>query len=97
MKAEGNSAKVRQSAAMYASLPQTVARNVPQLIIWTILCCSKQRLILASGQFSANDGTRRMMIDDLKLKAKDLMMYAGFLKYRLPPDVNSTLARIAAE
>lgn len=29
--------------------------------------------------------------------AKDLMMYSGFLKYRLPASVNDTLARIAAE
>jgi hypothetical protein len=37
------------------------------------------------------------MIEDLKRKAKDLTMYAGFLKYRLPPWVNDMLARIAAE
>jgi nuclear pore complex protein Nup93 len=97
MRAAGDSAAVRESAALYSSLPQTVSRNVPQLIIWTIQCCSQQRAILAKGQFTANDGTRRMMIDDLTIKAKDMMMYAGFLRYRLPPSVNDTLARIAAE
>jgi hypothetical protein len=37
------------------------------------------------------------MIEKLKIMAKDLMMYSGFLKYRLPASVNETLARIAAE
>jgi len=37
------------------------------------------------------------MIEKLKVMTKDLMMYAGFLKYRLPASVNDTLARIAAE
>jgi hypothetical protein len=38
-----------------------------------------------------------MIIDRLKDMAKNLMMYSGFLKYRLPASVNDTLARIAAE
>jgi hypothetical protein len=37
------------------------------------------------------------MIEQLKVMAKDVMMYTGFLKYRLPVWVNDTLARIAAE
>jgi hypothetical protein len=38
-----------------------------------------------------------MMAEALKDMAKDVMMYSGFLKYRLPASVNDTLARIAAE
>jgi len=95
--AKGDSSIVRQYASKYSSLPETLSRNVPNLIIWTIRSCSQQRAVLASAQYGSNDGTRREMIDDLKMKARDLMMYVGFLRYRLPASVNDSLARIAAE
>lgn len=96
--AEGNSTLVRQQAARYSGLPQAVARNVPNLIIWTIRSCSAVRSALSSSQFGGvNEGTRRLMSEKMKVIAKDVMMYAGFLKYRLPLLVNETLARIAAE
>lgn len=65
--------------------------------MWTGRSCEEQRCKLANSHYNSNDGTRRHMIEDLKRKAKDLTMYAGFLKYRLPPWVNDMLARIAAE
>lgn len=74
-----------------------IARNVPNLIVWTIRSCSEQRSILSKTQYGGNEGTRQEMIEKLKVMTKDLMMYAGFLKYRLPASVNDTLARIAAE
>jgi hypothetical protein len=37
------------------------------------------------------------MIEQLGLVAKDMVMYSGFLRYRLPASVNDTLAKIAAE
>jgi nuclear pore complex protein Nup93 len=74
-----------------------IARNVPNLIVWTIRSCSEQRSILSKTQYGGNEGTRQQMIEKLKVMTKDLMMYAGFLKYRLPASVNDTLARIAAE
>lgn len=95
--AGGDSTAVRQYAAKYSSLDECIRRLVPNLIIWAIRCCSTQRGQMSNGQYVVNDGTRRMILEDLKAKAKDLMMYSGFLKYRLPVSVNETLARIAAE
>jgi nuclear pore complex protein Nup93 len=97
LEARGDSTIIRQTAAKYSSLPETITRNVPNLIMWTGRSCEKQRMILANAQYGSDEGIRRQMIDDLKRKAKDLTMYAGFLKYRLPPWVNDMLARIAAE
>jgi len=65
--------------------------------MWTGTSCEQQRLKLSNSQYNSNEGTRRQMMEDLKRKAKDLTMYSGFLKYRLPPWVNDMLARIAAE
>jgi nuclear pore complex protein Nup93 len=88
---------IRQYAAKYSALPHVVTRNIPNLVMWTCRSCEEQRQRLAGSNFSSNDGTRRQMMEDLKRKVKDLTMYAGFLKYRFPPWVNDTLARIAAD
>lgn len=97
LEAHGDSNTIRQFANKYSSLPETITRNVPNLIMWTGTSCEQQRLKLSNSQYNSNEGTRRQMMEDLKRKAKDLTMYSGFLKYRLPPWVNDMLARIAAE
>lgn len=97
LEAQGDSNIIRQFAAKYSALPETITRNIPNLIMWTGRSCEEQRSKLAKSHYNSNDGTRRHMIEDLKRKARDLTMYAGFLKYRLPTWVNDMLARIAAE
>lgn len=97
LEAQGDSNTIRQYAGKYSALPETITRNIPNLIMWTGRSCEEQRNKLVNSHYNSNDGTRRHMINDLKRKAKDLTMYAGFLKYRLPPWVNDMLARIAAD
>ena len=82
---------------MFSSFPQPIAQIVPSLILWTVRCCSQQRAVLTSREYGGNEGTRRQMIEQLGLVAKDMVMYSGFLRYRLPASVNDTLAKIAAE
>ena len=43
-----------------------MAVNVPNLLLWTVACCVRQRERLLGGQFSGNEGTRRAMCDALK-------------------------------
>lgn len=84
MGAEGSVSKIRASAAAFDNLDQSLARNVPNLLQWAIVCCGRQRDVLAHGQFGGNEGTRRQMVEQLAQSAKDLMMYAGMLKYKMP-------------
>jgi nuclear pore complex protein Nup93 len=65
------------------------------VLLWAITCCSRHRTTLLSGQFE--DPTRRKLADDLLQKAKDLMVYAGLIRFRLPPRVFETLAREGGE
>ncbi|KAI1343979.1 Nup93/Nic96-domain-containing protein [Xylariaceae sp. FL0016] len=95
--ANGDPAKIRHYAAKFAGLSQTVAINVPNLLMWTITCCLRQRDRLMSGQFSGNEGTRRMMCDELKQISMDLTTYTGQLRYRFPPHLHEALARASAE
>jgi nuclear pore complex protein Nup93 len=55
------------------------------------MCCSRYREHLLQGLYE--DQTRRRLADQLLQKAKDLMVFAGLIKYKLPPRVFETLAR----
>ncbi|KAI1105039.1 Nup93/Nic96-domain-containing protein [Jackrogersella minutella] len=95
--ANGDPAKIRHYAAKFSGLSQTVAINVPNLLMWTISCCIQQRERLMSGQFSGNEGTRRMMCDNLKQISMDLTTYTSQLRYRFPPHLHEALARASAD
>jgi nuclear pore complex protein Nup93 len=74
-----------------------VSINVPNLLMWTIICCVRQRETLTGGQFSGNEGTRRMMVDQLRQMVLDLTTYTSQLRYRFPPHLHEALARASAE
>ena len=74
-----------------------MAINVPHLIMWTIICCTKQRERLMTQQFSGNESTAKMVMDNLKQMSIDLTAYTSQLKYRLPPHIHEALARAAAD
>ncbi|KAI2632012.1 Nup93/Nic96-domain-containing protein [Hypoxylon sp. NC1633] len=97
LEASGNPARIRDYAAKFQGLSQTVAINVPNLLMWTITCCVRQRERLMSGQFSGNEGTRRMMCDSLKQISMDLTTYTSQLRYRFPPHLHEALAKASAD
>jgi nuclear pore complex protein Nup93 len=59
--------------------------------MWTITCCGRHREALLSSQYE--DWTRKKIADDLLQAAKDLMVFAGLIRYKLPPRVFEVLAR----
>lgn len=89
---------IRAYASKFTSLSQPVSVNVPNLLNWTITCCTQQRQQLTTGStFSGNEGTRRLMVDQLKQMVLDLTTYTSQLRYRFPPHLNEALARASAE
>lgn len=95
--AKGDPAIIRAYAAKFPGLSQPVSINVPNLLMWTIIACTRQRESLSTGAFSGNEGTRRLMIDQMKQTVLDLTTYTSQLRYRLPPMLHEALARAAAE
>ncbi|KAK4102599.1 Pentulose kinase [Parathielavia hyrcaniae] len=95
--AGGDPSVIRSYAARFSSLSQPVAINVPNLLMWTIICCTKQRERLMTGQFSGNQSTARQMVDELKQMSVDLTAYTSQLRYRLPPHLHEALARASAD
>lgn len=59
-----------------------MSRNIGPLLLWTITCIGKQREVLQAGGQYENE-TRRQMGEELLRAAKDLMVFAGLVKYRL--------------
>ncbi|KAL5611923.1 hypothetical protein BROUX41_000509 [Berkeleyomyces rouxiae] len=97
LEARGDPSKIRHFATKFAALPQTVAANIPGLITWAVTCCTRQRDMLLHGEFSGNEGTRHMVVEQLRSMTLDLTTYTSQLKYRFPPHLHEALARAAAE
>ncbi|EGX96200.1 nuclear pore protein (Nic96) [Cordyceps militaris CM01] len=95
--AGGDASTIRAYAAKFSAMPQPVSINVPNLLMWTVLCCVRQREQLTNGQFSGNEGTRKLMVDQLKQLTLDLTTYTSQLRYRFPPHLHEALARASAE
>lgn len=91
LSANGNISEIRASANSFSSYPPEIARNIGSVLLWCIGCCSRHREHLLSGQF--DDPMRKRLADQLLQKAKDLMVFAGLIRYKLPPRVFETLAR----
>lgn len=91
LSAKGNLTEIRNSANAFSTYPAEIARNIGNVLLWCIGCCSRHREHLLSGQFE--DPMRKVIADELLQKAKDLMVFAGLIRYKLPPRVFETLAR----
>ncbi|KUI60683.1 Nucleoporin NIC96 [Cytospora mali] len=97
LEARGDPTAIRAYAAKFASLPQSVSANVGNLLMWTVVCCTRQRDRLASGQFSGNEGTSRDLQVQLKQMSLDLTTYTSQLRYRFPSSLLEALARASAD
>ncbi|RYO02514.1 Nucleoporin [Alternaria tenuissima] len=95
LSAGGNVSDIRATANSFNSYPPEISRNIGNVLLWCIGCCSRHRERLLSGQFE--DRMRKVLADQLLQKAKDLMVFAGLIKYKLPPRVFETLAREGQE
>ncbi|KAL2753668.1 hypothetical protein ACRALDRAFT_1082833 [Sodiomyces alcalophilus JCM 7366] len=97
LEANGDPAIIRAYATKFPGLSHPVSINVPNLLLWTIVACTRQREQLAASTFSGNEGTRRLIIDQLKQMVLDLTTYTSQLRYRFPPSLHEALARASAE
>ncbi|KAB8338826.1 hypothetical protein FH972_021770 [Carpinus fangiana] len=90
LEAGGNISVIRSHAQQLHAMPSVVSRNVGNLLIWTITACGKHREVLRSSAFDVGG---RGLIDSLAGMAKDMMVFAGLIRYKLSPGVFEALAR----
>jgi nuclear pore complex protein Nup93 len=63
--------------------------------MWSITCIGHERERLSTGAYE--NEIRQSLADELLVMAKDLMIFSGMVKYKLPPRVYETLARAGAD
>lgn len=100
LNAEGNISAIRQMASQFTDLPQLVTRCAGFIILWCVKAIGAQREIiaregswLAPGTESDSDQLR----GQLDQMAKDLMVFAGLVRYKLPGRVYDLLTRAGGD
>ncbi|KAA8650035.1 linker nucleoporin NIC96 [Aspergillus tanneri] len=95
LRARGSVPLIRSAAQAFSSYPPIISRNVGHIIMWSITCIGHERHRLDSGAYE--NETRQGLAENLLVMAKDLMIFSGMVKYKLPPRVYETLARAGAD
>ncbi|EAW13316.1 linker nucleoporin NIC96 [Aspergillus clavatus NRRL 1] len=95
LRARGSVSFIRSAAQAFSSFPPIISRNVGHVIMWSITSIGYERERLSSGAYE--NETRQGLADELLVMAKDLMVFSGMVKYKLPPRVYETLARAGAD
>ena len=72
-------------------MPTPIARTVGDVMIWTIAACSNQVDKLRAQEYDT--GSRQQTIQRCVQTAKDVMVFAGLIRYKLPSRVWERLAR----
>ncbi|RAL13619.1 linker nucleoporin NIC96 [Aspergillus homomorphus CBS 101889] len=95
LRARGSVPYIRSAAQAFSSFPAIISHNVGHVIMWSITCIGHERDRLGSSAY--DNEIRQGLSDELLVMAKDLMVFSGMVKYKLPPKVYETLARAGAE
>ena len=95
--AGGDIGLIRAASNAFNSLPHVVARNIGNLLIWTITCCGNQRDVLRTSASGFEERSREKVADDILQVAKDTMVFAGLIRYKLQPRVFEVLARVGGD
>lgn len=93
--ASGDLPTIRTSATAFNSLPTVVARTVGYAMLWTVLACSRNVEKLKHADFDTP--AQRQVVDRSVQTAKDTMVFAGLIRYKLPGRVWEGLARVGGE
>ncbi|KAJ6121455.1 Nuclear pore protein (Nic96) [Penicillium capsulatum] len=95
LQANGSVSDIRSTAQSFSSSHEIIARNIGHVIIWCITCIGHERHRQISSPFETE--MHQNFADRLLAMAKDLMVFAGMVKYKLPPRVYEALARAGAD
>ncbi|RAH43015.1 linker nucleoporin NIC96 [Aspergillus brunneoviolaceus CBS 621.78] len=95
LRARGSVPYVRSAAQAFSSFPAIISHNIGHIIMWSITCIGHERDRLGSSAYE--NEIRQGLAEELLVMAKDLMVFSGMVKYKLPPKVYETLARAGAE
>ena len=99
LNANGSIPMIRGSATAFGTLPQLVARSVGVSIVWAVRAIGGERdVIVRHGSWETGyGGDRDQLKYQLSSMAKDLMVFAGLVKYKLPARVYDLLTKAGSD
>lgn len=86
---------VRRRAQEFVMLHQSVARNVPSLLVMVMECCANIVANIRDSYFT-NEG-REARINEMRGIARNCMVYAGMIQYRMPREVFIRLSTLETQ
>ncbi|KAJ5580119.1 Nucleoporin interacting component Nup93/Nic96 [Penicillium hispanicum] len=95
LQARGSMPHIRSAAQAFSSFPEIISRNIGHVIMWCIACIGHERRRQTSGPYETD--MHQGFAEQLLGMAKDLMVFSGMVKYKLPPKVYEALARAGAD
>ncbi|KAK4547794.1 hypothetical protein LTR36_000752 [Oleoguttula mirabilis] len=93
--AHGNMSDIRAHAQAFNVMPAVVARTIGHVMLWTVVACSNLVDQMRTAEFETE--ARRETHNNCVQIAKDVMVFAGLIRYKLPGRVWETLARAGQE
>ncbi|BFZ61356.1 nuclear pore complex subunit [Saitoella coloradoensis] len=83
---------VRHRAQQFASLHESIAKNVSNMVIMAME--SMQAISMGLKESTYTDPSRVAKLKEIKRKAKNAVVYAGLIQYRMPAEVYTKLMRL---
>jgi nuclear pore complex protein Nup93 len=99
LQANGSIPVIRAAATSFGAMPQVLARCTGISIVWAVRAIGGERdRINREGRWETGfGGDANEVKDQLSNMAKDLMVFAGLVKYKLPGRVYDMLTRAGAD
>lgn len=99
LSAAGSIPMIRNSASAFGGLSPLLARCVGISIVWAVRAIGGERdKIVREGSWETGyGGDRDGLKDQLSSMAKDLMVFAGMVKYKLPARVFDMLSKVGGD
>jgi nuclear pore complex protein Nup93 len=99
LEARGAIPVIRAAASNFGSMPQLLARCIGIAIVWAVKAIGGERdRIARQGSWDAGYGNEGDSVkDQLSSMAKDLMVFAGLVKYKLPARVYDMLTKAGGD
>lgn len=88
----GNMTAIRQTAQAFNGFPTAVSRTVGYVMLWTVLACSSNVERLRAAEFET--GAQQDTIARCGQTSRDVMVFAGLIRFKLPGRVWDALARV---
>ncbi|EDO17511.1 hypothetical protein Kpol_1058p47, partial [Vanderwaltozyma polyspora DSM 70294] len=87
-----NEVEARRQAQNLMSLEKNLVKNIPNLLMMTMTCISK--IIQDLNESTFQSITKTQQIESLKKVARNCMVYAGMIQYKMPRETYSSLIRL---